>query len=129
LIQQNKKNNHINHSNGSLIINTSNSEPASKTIVMENIVNSVMSSVVEQKESEIVKINNNNNNNINDRNKIEEENFVKMEVEPTKAEVESEVKDGNYYLKLLAVEKARILRMADDAEKELEVLQSDVSEI
>jgi hypothetical protein len=39
---------------------------------------------------------------------------------------EIEVRDGHYFLKLLHHEKARILKLAEDTEKELEVLQSDV---
>lgn len=48
----------------------------------------------------------------------------KMEPEVRSPLVEE--KDGNYFLKLLNAEKSRILKIADDTEKELEQLQSDV---
>lgn len=48
----------------------------------------------------------------------------KMEPEVKSPPVE--IKDGNYFLKLLNAEKSRILRIADEAEKELQQLQSDV---
>lgn len=41
----------------------------------------------------------------------------------------AELKDGNFFLKLLNAEKSRILKVADDVEKELTQLQSDVSEL
>ena len=50
---------------------------------------------------------------------------TKMEKESIKSS-ENEVRDGNYFLKVLLVEKMRILALADETEKELEVLQSDV---
>lgn len=38
-----------------------------------------------------------------------------------------EKRDGNHFLKLLDIEKARILKMAEKAEKDLKSVQFDVS--
>lgn len=100
--------------------NLINKEPIleQKEVVMERIVNKDSPVVAEsQKSIEL----SNNNNNINVNNKIEMESELKG-----KLTTESEVKDGNYFLKLLDSEKTRILKLAEEAEKELEVLQSDV---
>lgn len=40
---------------------------------------------------------------------------------------QGETKDGHYFLQLLIVERSRILKMADDMEKDLELAQADVS--
>lgn len=40
---------------------------------------------------------------------------------------QGETKDGHYFLQLLNVERNRILKMADDMEKDLELAQADVS--
>lgn len=39
----------------------------------------------------------------------------------------SEKRDGNYFLAILKVEKSRILKLAEEAEKDLMKLQVDVS--
>lgn len=82
-----------------------------KVIVMEQVIIEESPAVTESHES--IEISNLNNNN------------VCVEKESIKSS-ENEVRDGNYFLKVLMVEKLRILKLADETEKELEVLQSDV---
>lgn len=86
-----------------------------KVIVMERVVSEESSATEGSQES--IEISTRNNNNICVDNK--------MEMESIKS-TESEVRDGHYFLKVLMVEKLRILKIADETEKELEVLQSDV---
>lgn len=55
---------------------------------------------------------------------------TKKATEEMNSEIKSpiaELKDGHFFLKLLHTEKSRILKVADDVEKELTQLQSDVS--
>jgi hypothetical protein len=59
--------------------------------------------------------------NVKNNNMINNNNCIDKKVD------EIETKDGHYFLDLLKTEKARILKLAEDAEKELEVLQSDVN--
>jgi hypothetical protein len=93
-----------------------------KEPVMERVINhsEVMPSTqieTEKSENNVELSSNNNNNSVCIKN---------TEIETT-SEALKEVRDGYYFLRLLFTEKARILKLADDAEKELEVLQSDVS--
>lgn len=91
-----------------------------ESVVMEQIISKDDATSVafgaESQETSIDISNNNNNVCVNN----------KMEIETIKSP-QTEVKDGNYFLRLLNDEKMRILKLADEAEKELELLQSDVS--
>jgi hypothetical protein len=95
-----------------------NLRPETKeSVVMEHIIkDDVVVTAAESQETSIDLSNNNNNVCVNN----------KMEIE-TILSPQTEVRDGHYFLKLLSVEKSRILKLADDFEKELEHLQSDVS--
>ena len=86
-----------------------------KVIVMEHVIIEESPAVTESHES--IEISNLNNNNVCVDTKMEKESIKSSE---------NEVRDGNYFLKVLLVEKMRILALADETEKELEVLQSDV---
>lgn len=103
------------------IQNSKDLRPETKeSVVMEHIISkedAVSVPVIAESQQTSIDISNNNNN-------VCENN--KMEIETIKSP-ETEVRDGNYFLRLLNTEKIRILKLADDAEKELEDLQSDVS--
>lgn len=84
-------------------------------IVMENVISKVVEA--QEKSENFVDLSNNNNNNcINNKT---------MEIEKNSSDSE-EVRDGHYFLRLLYNEKARILKLADETEKELNIIQSDV---
>jgi hypothetical protein len=83
-------------------------------VVMDRIISKESPAVKESQQS--IELSNNNNNVVN-VNKAEMESIKSPEIE---------VHDGNYFLKLLNNEKTRILKIADETEKELEVLQSNV---
>jgi hypothetical protein len=94
-----------------------NLESNREEIVMESVINKNILPSTEKSENNNIDISNNNN--------IFNE---KMEIENcVKSSSECEIKDGNYFLKLLNVEKTRILKIADEMESELKDLQSDVS--
>ena len=100
-----------------------NSESVKKDC--ENLVNEVVIAS-EQKVSNEEKIVSNNCEASNSRNSdIANQSEDKMETQ-VKA-TNGELKDGHYFLGILNVEKSRILKMADDTEKELTMLQSSVS--
>lgn len=85
-------------------------------IHMDQVVSCDVSSVVSE-----VKVTNGHHEN---GNGIAENNNT---MEPEFNSPKAEIKDGNYFLKLVHTEKMRILKIADDTEKELLQLQSDVS--
>lgn len=63
-------------------------------------------------------------------NSSKNSNFVNQSNDKMETQVKpinGELKDGNYFLRILNAEKTRILKLADDTEKELFVLQSSVS--
>jgi hypothetical protein len=107
------------------IENLSNSESIKEEIVMEQIVNNVVSSKsVDEPDKIVVVVNNNCDvSNKNIMNNIEKT----MEAPTTSESNDPQLKDGNYFLRILELEKTRILKKADDTEKELQQLQSDVS--
>jgi hypothetical protein len=91
---------------------------------MERVINhsEVMPSteiVTEKSETKNVDLSNNNDKSVNSKN---------IEMDTTNPSLK-EIKDGYYFLRLLFSEKSRILKMADDTEKELEELQSNVSSL
>lgn len=87
-------------------------------IVMENyVVNKVISSTDTEKQQK-----SENNNCVEVSNK----NTMEVETKPSVKSPEFEEKDGHYFLRLLNSEKSRILKMAEDLDNELQVLQSDV---
>lgn len=96
----------------------SNSESVKKDC--ESLMDKIMSCPAENVAGEVKIVNNylaaSNNNIITDS---------EMEIEEKSPK--AEIKDGHYFLKLLYVEKARILKIAEEAEKELEMLQANVS--
>jgi len=93
-----------------------NLESNNKEIVMESVINKNILPSTEKSENNNIDISNNNN--------IFNE---KMEIENcVKSPSESEIRDGHYFLKLLDVERTRILKIADEVESELKDLQSDV---
>lgn len=84
-------------------------------IVMDRIISKESPIIKESQKS--IELSNNNNNVVNVNKTIEMESSKSPEIE---------VRDGNYFLKLLNSEKTRILQIADETEKELEALQSNV---
>jgi hypothetical protein len=101
------------------LIENHNIESNNKEIVMESVINENILPSTEKSENNNIDISNNNN--------IFNE---KMEVgNCVKSPPESEIKDGHYFLKLLNAEKARILKIADEVESELNDLQSDPSKV
>lgn len=91
---------------------------------MERIINHKVSmpskDVVDEKSEKINLDLSNNNSKICIKNKQMEE------LSTVKSSQDKEIRDGYYFLRLLYSEKSRILKMADEMDKELEVLQSDV---
>ena len=99
------------------LIENQNIESSNKEIVMESVINEKILPSTEKSENNNIDISNNNN--------IFNE---KMEIANcVKSSSESEIKDGHYFLKLLNAEKARILKIADEVDSELNDLQSDVT--
>lgn len=112
-----KINNSTQQINDKLIIENQNLE---SNIVMENcVIDKVMPSteIAKSENNNIIEISNNNNNN------------VYKNMEALLKSPESAEKDGHYFLRLLNDEKSRILKIADDIENELKVLQSDPSTV
>lgn len=90
-----------------------------ESVVMEHIISKDEADkavMIQESQGTIIDLSNNNNVCVN--NKMENETIISPQ---------TEVKDGHYFLRLLNIEKSRILKLADEAEKELELLQSDVS--
>lgn len=99
--------------------NLLNSELNKEKIVMEPVVNNA-TSVDEPDKLAVV----NNNCDVSNKNLM---NINVMEASPSESNDSSQLKDGNYFLTILELEKTRILEKADDTEKELQQLQNDVS--
>ncbi|KAG5681880.1 hypothetical protein PVAND_011287 [Polypedilum vanderplanki] len=105
------------------LIEKENSQSEINKTLMEEVIkhNEVLTSAevsVEKSEKNLELINNNNNS-VSSKN---------MQIETANTPLK-EIKDGYYFLRLLFNEKTRILKLADDAEKELEILQSDPSTV